>query len=347
MGSGISGSSEATSPQSLRPASVWQFYRIQYGIFLAIVCAYIVGTQAFGNTVDWSVYTRYYNTYLFGGREYSQLDPAFRVLFSVFAFFSLHLEYVLAILVLVSLLIKFLVLTSLSRSSLPATLYLFAFFGLHEYTQVRVALALSFIYLFVWLLERGYRIRALWIVAPLFHMSTLVFSAVVVICRPLRERSFWIKLAVCSGFIFALAGSLHLVSAIFASSNLLNYLNGYDSGRVPKVFSITNLIYVAYAASLLWAGVHRWSKASELIVLAAILAIPAIFAFYSEPVLSDRFKEFFFAFSPISFAMAIRRFRRTFKMIFLVASFALFSASSAVVYINNGIFPTLKPYALR
>ncbi len=334
-------------PTALQPETVWQVYRLQYAILLAIVGSYVVGTQAFGNTVDWSVYTRYYNVYLFGGREYYQLDPAFRLLFSIFAFFRLHLQYVLSILVFVSLLIKLLVLTSLSRSSLPATFYLFALFGLHEYTQVRVAFALSFIYLFVWLMERGHRVRILWVIAPFFHMSTLVFAAVVVMCRPFREKSFWFKVGVCTGFIVALAGSLHLVSAVFSSSNLVNYLNGYDSGRVPKVFSITNMIFATYSVLLIRIGVHRWSKASELIVLATILAIPAIFAFYSEPVLSDRFKEFFFAFSPISFALALRRFRRTPAMILLVVSFVLFSLSSTVVYINNGIYPSLKPYALR
>ncbi|MDP3342380.1 EpsG family protein [Frigidibacter sp.] len=323
--------------------SILQIYRYIAVTLFAIICSVVVYQQAFGINKDWSVYTRYYMSY-FGGKStvFTQVEPAFRLIFSTFARYDVSLSGLLASIAIFSLLIKFYVLTAISRSLIPSVCYLAAFFPLHEYTQIRVAFAIALAFWIIRGMDVSTRsIRFAPYFLPLFHMSSSIVAMVYFATRFMTKASFLINFAIASACVLALSLSLTLITSVFPASNLINYLAGEGLDREVKVLSITNMIYTSYIFCFLVTGLQNKSDGVFLATLLSALAIPVVIFFVNQPVLSDRFKEFLFAFSIITFASLIRNFRFTIFNTLSVLLYALFSASSLFVYINNGVLPIL------
>lgn len=316
-----------------------QFFRYILACLMALIGYVLILTQYFGENKDWSVYSRYYDYFISGwGSQLTQVEPLFHLLFSITSGMHIDLLTVLGGIALTSLLIKFFVITKISRSIIPVIMYCAAMYPLHEYTQIRVALAISFCYLYLLLCTEYKKTSVILLcLIAITHTSCFLFILFCIASKKLYSYKFNKSLALSISALVIISVSIQFVAAVLGSSNLVNYLAGDVVDKKPVVFSITNIIFFFYSMSFLYTGIQYKNRGVYIAALLSSIAVPIAFIFYSYPVLADRFKELFFSFGVITFSYLLKYFRFTPRYIIAFLLYFLFCASSVVVYLNNGL----------
>lgn len=316
-----------------------QLFRYIFAIGFSILGYVLILEQYFGESKDWSVYSRYYDYFISGwGGLLTQVEPIFHLIFSLTSSLHIKLLFVLGFIAFLSLLIKFIILTKISRSILPVLLYCIAMYPLHEYTQIRVALAIALCYLYL-LLCQNYKKTSilLLVIIPLTHASCLLFVLFSIVSMKLYKFKFLKSFCYSIFSLIVISVFIQTIAILLGTSNLVNYLSGDILDKKAAVFSITNLIFLAYSVSFARTGIQYENKGAYVAALLCSISVPIALIFYPYPVLADRFKELFFSFGVVTFSYLLRYFTFTPKFILPFILYILFCASSLMVYINNGL----------
>ena len=173
--------------------------------WLLLTCA--AGFRWLGDSRDYLQYLAYYDQippYL--SFNYTRFEPGFHVC-AWFARTYLNLEYDYFVLIVagVSLAIKFHLFRKYLRYPLLAVItYAAIFYPVHEYTQIRIGIALAFGYLTIHnLYEKRYLWGAIWFVpAYLFHTSAIVLPLAFLASRYVRGNMSVILIGVGAAVLF-------------------------------------------------------------------------------------------------------------------------------------------------
>lgn len=234
-------------------------------IALWAVLSLAAGRQWFGDSPDLPNYLFYYNTI---GRFFdlanSRFEYGFQSLAWTWSLLGLSYESLFVVLAGFSLGCKFYLFERyLSSPLLAAGSYVLAFYLLHEYTQIRAAVGISFALIAVHaMLGRRWLLFGLLTAAGiLFHYSSIVIPLVAAISLQIRGR-----MVVLIGTITLIIGSTVLPSIQQVIVNLFSTLNPLTTAYVYNDLNIDSANILSFA-SIMTVGILAWS-----------IAMPQLFA---------------------------------------------------------------------
>ena len=267
-------------------------------VILWLVLTLATGFRWLGESRDYLEYLAYYETippYLF--TNVSRFEPGFQLLAWLFRN-PLDLDYDYLVLVVsgVALGIKFWLFRKyLKYPLLAAATYVAIFFPVHEYTQIRVALALSLAYLSIHqMMERRYVWAGVWFaVSFVFHTSTIVLPLGYFATRLIKGPLALVLLALGGAVLFYFADPLRdLIVQLFSAMNPL--LRSYADNLLMETVSLTSintLLMVAIAASAVVTGWFTLSRYHATFLLLFIGAIVAIAVLAPSPIFATRIRD--------------------------------------------------------
>lgn len=302
--------SQAIAQTAAAPAA--HFDPAKVGILvLAFALAVLSGYRLLGEGSDYDSYFLYYLTVT----EYLSANVSrFEIGFEYWSWFAANTMYLpfpvfFAITAFVALYVKFDLIRKYAYAPVFAILtYVVLFYPAHEYTQIRVAVALAFSYLGIFkLYERSYVMAALsFAVAVAFHAS-----AVVVIVIAAGAMFIPLHLTMIGFFIAAVAVLLYgdLVNALilrfFTFNNTIERIIDNPDAFQVNLLSVTNLC-LAMTTGLCVAGGAYQGRLGRTFLTMSISAFAFLYLFQSSPILAQRIKEMLFlailflAYRPIS-----------------------------------------------
>lgn len=199
---------------TLAVALFWEIPSVAICLLLAVLLATFAALRGPDVANDFTVYQDWYS-YRDAENGYLERPGYFEALYfllnDAFAAASVQFRIFVGILAFVAVFIKTKVILNFSKSSLAAGIgilvYLFTFYLLHEFTQIRAGLAVAFIFLAVQSLVNERRaFFFFWIlVAAGFHSSAVVALLLLLPYHDARARWLdWVLLGV-TGMIYVLA----------------------------------------------------------------------------------------------------------------------------------------------
>jgi len=238
-----------------------------------------------------------------------------------------YAEFYLA-LVSTSLGIKLRLIWKYTSSPIFATMvYAFLFYPLHEYTQIRVAVALGFAYLALHHgLQKKLRKTIIFIFLALtFHYSLAIVFIVAGIFFFFRHNKILFFFATIAVFILLAIGSLQKLPYFLNELNPLTsaYLENVSDVVKPNLFSGSNILYCMILLSSAYLF-KPWRKESSFLwFFLAIMGLSSFAILLDYPVFAHRIKEIFM-----------------FSTVFLTFQFKLLStrAVPAFLMLLNGIW---------
>ncbi len=264
-------------------------------LIVAVFLGIGAGERLFGNGPD---YLEYYFAYqeirLSDTLDVIRFEPGY-VLASWIAKFILRVEFAtfFSILAVLSLVLKFYLFARYKQPALTIIFYLCCWYLLHEYIQIRVAVALAFTLLAADLFFHGRLIGfgAAIAVAISFHASAIAIALIIPAMYLLANLRMSIALAlVAAGSIIS---GLFITLMLQFASQLNPLVEAYSEnleGFVVNIFSGANLLTVLLLLVIYCTGglATRRDKTLFLLTVAA-LAVAVVFQGY--PTLSHRMKE--------------------------------------------------------
>jgi hypothetical protein len=295
--------------QVFAPARNFALPRVRGGITTpALVMAWLVltvgaGFRLFGVGVDYFNYVAYYD---YIPEIFSFEDTRFEPGFHLAAWFFRHkiglsFDQFTMLIVAISLAIKFYLFRKyLAHPLLAVVAYFLIFYGIHEYTQIRAALALALGY---WAIHLVMERRWIWAVllfavSLTFHTSAILLLPAFIGAQFIRGTLSAVLLGVGAAVLFALSEYLYQFAIIyFATINPL--LQGYLDNATTDINSlslgsINNLMYMAALAA---AVVFRWfdlGRYHSTFLTMAILSLVMLALFAASPIVGQRAKEVLF-----------------------------------------------------
>lgn len=220
-----------------------------------------------GSSAD---FDQYYLIFIY---KDGSVEPFWHFLRKIINFDTDLLLFLYGMVSLASLLIKLpiLIQTKMARIAIP--IYLCAFFILHEYTQIRVALALAFAYLLLSISFHNYstlKLTFIYAIPSLFH-----YSLMLLVIMPLLLRIKYIIVLfglILIGFIFIgdyfkfyLDNFLLLATPKFGDSSPFNVLN-----MLSTYFMLIHFFYYVYFRKSQSIVIRRFHNASLIYLLCSI-----------------------------------------------------------------------------
>lgn len=278
---------------------------------LAFLLAVVAGYRWLGEGAD---YDQYYLYFLTVTEYLSSNVSRFEIGYQYWSWFAANILYLsfpvfYTATAFFSLAVKFSVIKKHMYAPWFAILaYLLLFYPAHEYTQIRVAVALAFAYFGIFKLhDRGFVVAALcFALAVSFHSSALVaiIIAVGAMFIPLRFTMF--------GFFLTSAAILYYRDLVTGqvlrffnfNSTIETIVDNPDLYEVNLV-SITNLC-LAVATGLCVAGGAHHGKLGRTFLTMSVSAFAFMILFQASPILAQRVKEIlwlailFLAFRPVT-----------------------------------------------
>lgn len=258
-------------------------------IFLSLILSVFSGLQFFGQSKDAEQYRLFFEN--IDSELLGRFEPLFQLATLYIKSGINNFSFYLFVLCITSLYLKFYVLKNFRNFKTSILLYLLILFPLHELTQIRVSLALSFIYLSLLFLyqknDRSIRVALLFIAAILFHYSTLIFFPIILFWRHLKNRKpiFWVFL----GALFLMLIKLYIIEY----SSILNPTLLAVESTEANIFSSRNILLFL----VLLIGAIRWK---EIMVDLRPFWFISLYGFvlwgifYDAPVFAHRFFEMTF-----------------------------------------------------
>lgn len=259
------------------------------------------GLMLFGYSRDYFEYLIYYQSI---STSLSFLDTRFEPGFHIIAwFFRNYLNAELSTLALAiaatSLAIKFMLFRRyLAHPVVAALMYTILFFPIHEYTQYRVAIALSFGF---WAVHLLFERRYVWAVILFVLAFSLHYSSILLV------GAAWLGLYVRSRLVVPGTLAVMVIATVFSSLNyvfegVLNSLNPLSAAYLQNnaliesvsILSVNNLLIVAALACYLVAGYHRRGGYHMLMLTMSIACLVPIVLLPDAPVVAQRSKEVLF-----------------------------------------------------
>ena len=315
------------------PSLIRVIIALSAGSFLA----YAAGYQVIGESRDYYAYALFFDLI---DREAELSLYRFELGYSLSVYvskfiFGLSYEGFTFLLLALSFIINFYSFSGKSNLLLVFIFFILSWYPLHEYTQVRVAIALSFLFVSIKKIGQERLLTAcIWgILSTLFHASAAVLFPFLVIVYLLRHRSIWISLFSVTFMSVSLKG-LFLISAALLSSrspNILVYLEAASDFEI-RYFSIAHILMAGVLLSAALSGGLKQIE-SRISFLIAFASFPLMFAFSEYPVIAIRFKELFMCFSIL---FAFQR-KLTWAAIPQITLALLYSFASAFTFISSGV----------
>lgn len=264
-----------------------------------IVMTFAVGNLWLGVPRDYYEYLPWYdNLTAYFDYTQSRFEPGFYTIAWIFRYvfdasFNLFIGFIAA----VALGIKFwLFKRYLHYPIIGVLLYIAIFFPIHEYTQYRAALSLSFGYLAVhFLLEKRWISSiVLFIVATSLHGSVIILFIVAVggyLLRGNKAAFVILSLTLISSLFFSTIRDL--IEEFFSFINPLTsaYLSNLANLEDVSIFSVNNILLIAMCFFAVIAGYYQRTRYHMIFLTIAITSITPIILLSDSPIIAQRAKE--------------------------------------------------------
>lgn len=279
---------------------------------LSIFLGFSTGNSLFGLSKDFNAYASVYEDIrLSDAVSDFRFEPGY-VFLSWFSKFFLSIEFGMfySLLAALSILIKFSIFSKCLRPFLTIIFYVCCWYPLHEYTQIRVSVALAICLVAALLL-----LRLRWLsffgaimLAASFHASALIFAVAMPVAYFLSHfRLAPVAMGVAGGAVVLSA----VVPAFVAFAARFNSLaQGYAAnldGNHVNIFSGANILTACLIASIVYARSLKTERERTFLILALFGLVSAV-ALQAVPVFSHRIKEMFLVFLvPLVFNSALTK----------------------------------------
>lgn len=307
-----------------------------YSLVLSIVSA----IQLFGKSVDYDNYIQ-----KFGTKNISQLranlEPGFIFLSSVNDYlFNSSIKTIFFITAFIALSLKFCAINKLAASNfifdIAFVFYLLTFFWLHEYTQIRAAIAIG-IYFNSLLLLRKNKIAiycVYTIIATLFHYSGVIMLIFLLFVKIFNTKRKCLIIVLAAFLFAAVAGDVignQLHSLLFQMQVFIGLTKLGDSSNFISVFNLKYLsLLIVFCISCIFISDNK----TDLLLLQST-AFGLCFFYYLHPVnlpvVSVRLAEFYTSIVIILVPnIMLRKFKEKYFLLFIINVFFLFYAYSTL-----------------
>ena len=317
-----------------------QLLRVAGIIAVAFILGGVAGYQTFGEGRDFLEYVAFYeNTREFGERGFFRFEPGFVWIATVFKLvLNAEVEFLLAVLASLSLLVKFALFSHHRRPLLTILFYLCCWYPLHEYTQIRAAVAFAFVFLAAeaFFNRRFVMFAALVALGSLFHGSSVGLAVVIPVAWVLASFRLPMIIAAIAGGAAALGTVMQplLVFAVRLNPLVSNYAANLE-GYSVNLFSSVNILTVALLGAILFARSLTDRRLRTLFIL-VLFGLAVAVVFQSMPVFSHRLREMFLIFL-VPLAFNARRNLRGLLQMFLAT---VLGAGTLTAHILQGIIWT-------
>jgi len=264
---------------------------------LGATCAFAAGFSMFGVSRDYLSYESFYLEIQFNNPfEYVRFEPGFVLTAWISKFvLLLPLPVYLFLFILAALVLKASAFMKTMYPTLTMLFYLANWFPLHEYTQVRVAMATSFLFLSFHYLFQGKRAlsAATCALAVSFHASAFFAAFMVILAYSLSRYRMWFVAPAIFG-----AGALLpvLVTGVLlpvlqrVNPLLVAYINNSSEFETPTILSGNNILTVLLLALIAF-GSGLKTVRHRTLFLVAVQGLAVFILFDDVPVLAHRLKE--------------------------------------------------------
>ncbi len=165
-----------------------------FGMCVILLLSFLSAVKPLNLLPDMGHYKAYFEAVVAGNEV--MVESSFVYLSKLVYAFYLNFQSVIFVYVLMSLYIKIKVFSEFDNRYYLLFLYCCSFLVLHEFIQIRVALAISFLMLsFVLLLKKNYFLVVLsWAAAIFFHVSAALFPVVCLLSLFLSRSNFLLRM---------------------------------------------------------------------------------------------------------------------------------------------------------
>lgn len=245
---------------------------------------------------DMSVYKMNFDIISKGGVV--AIEPTYIFLSKLAFYVGLDFYFIIFIYAILSVYIKLRVMHQFSKKYYLFFLYICSYLVLHEFIQIRVGLAISFLfcaYLFS-LKRQFYKMFFFFVLAILFHVSAVIFVALYIAAIYIVKYDFLIKvlfLMVLMSFVVAATGGENLeILAIFLPGALKEKYHIYVEMQsyLNESFNLFSVkLILLYALIMLYlARIERVQQKDKILVVTFLLFLMFSFFFVSLPVFAFR-----------------------------------------------------------
>ena len=307
--------------------------RLTY-IILLIPLIYLAGYKPIGISADLHNYELLYG--IAGATDWFTLrnasDPAYYMLSKFVAEWGLSFEQFALIIAAITCAMKIRIAQSLDTNRIVfGALYMSYLFWLHEYTQIRLAIALAFV---LWGIYKPSRLMPLFLlVGMLLHSSTAMIVILYLICRFPLYGTISAFAVVVSYFTSPALRQF----AESAANKVLIYQDLVNLGQFSEI-NIFNLLTMTQVATMMIAlpFLKGMTKMHLFEVVTSIAGVIMFYVFRDNPVVAFRTNELSIPFFEIFLARMWSRhpvFKGLAAIYFVIGlRSAFFSASSLIVF---------------
>ncbi|MBD3680016.1 MAG: EpsG family protein [Rhodobacteraceae bacterium] len=314
----------------LRRQTVVLLLLVPLAIFLGIAAGY----REFGEGRDYFAYIMVYEDIrLTDTLDVVRFEPGYML--SVWGskfILGLQFEVFFSLLSMGALLVKFVLFSRHQRPIFTSVFYLCSWYPLHEYTQIRTAVALAFGLLAAdFFFRRKYIVFSLLIaLAFSFHSSAIILAAAVPGAYMLSRFPLPLVIAVIAGMTIGVGGMAVAILSLAGQFNVLisAYVDNLEGYKV-NIWSGANLLTLGLLAAINLSGSLKTRQENTFFIL-AVSALAAAIAFQTVPVLSHRIREMLLVFLiPLAFNGALtKRATLQYALATTLAGWNLYSALS-------------------
>ena len=264
---------------------------------LGVTFAFAAGFNLFGESRDYASYESFFEELRpKSPTEYVRFEPGFVLAAWVSKFvLFIQLPAYLFALMSVALVVKSSVFMKTTYPTLTMLFYLANWFPLHEYTQVRVAMATSLLFLSFNYLFQGKRTwaAATFALAASFHGSALFAAAITLIAHSMSKYRMWVIAPALVGAVVLLQVLLTgVLLPVLQGINplVVAYINNSSEFENPTILSGNNILTILLLA-LIALGSGLKTVRHRTLFLVAVQGLVVFIVFKDIPVLAHRLKE--------------------------------------------------------
>ncbi len=290
------------NPITLKNNSVFVLFFIAAAVFFGFAS----GFRLFGDGRDYLAYEYVYRIMRpVESFEYYRFEPGYMIV-SWISKFGLGLSFPVffSMLATFALSVKFLIFKNYSRPWFVVIFYLCVFYPLHDYTQLRLAVALAFVLIGTesYFKGRWGLFGGMMALAFSFHTSSIVLVPLIIGGHYFSDRNLFIGISIIAVGSLSLGVFFNNFIGLVSSYNPLigGYVANIDK-QSANLFSGANILTFVLIAILL----YRFKSLDRPKKTALLLALAGMFLFVSfqfSPVMAHRLKEMLWVFLlPIAF----------------------------------------------
>lgn len=267
---------------------------------VSVVLGIASGYAWFGIGRDYVQYLEFYNSLSISDNSANfRFEPGF-VLFAHIAKYVMRLDYEVFIAIFVTIALVFKVwVFSYIKNSVPLFLfYLINWYPLHEYTQIRAAMAVSILFVSLRFLLNGKwkSFLILSLLAATFHATALFAAGFLVLSTFLSRYRLpvAVPLALAATIIPPLA--VMKLLPILANINPLieSYTMNVDQYEV-NIFSGSNILTILLLISMIFSGEIQ-GRSKKILFIISVSSIGIMIGMQDMPIIAHRLKEILLVF---------------------------------------------------